>query len=93
MDGLPPVMACASGAWIWTMSHCRPDRLSEVARRCAVRERCGGIGGIQIVAELRAISGGRHGALDAAVLGQVGAEGGVSGAGDDHPDLFIVIDQ
>ena len=27
-DGLPPVIACASGAWICTMSHCSPDRLS-----------------------------------------------------------------
>ncbi len=28
IDGLPPVMAWASGVWIWAMSHCRPDRLS-----------------------------------------------------------------
>ena len=28
-DGLPPVIACASGVWIWSMSHCRP--LSESA--------------------------------------------------------------
>src|SRR5690242_3692951 len=26
---LPPLMARASGAWIWFMSHCRPERLSE----------------------------------------------------------------
>ena len=28
IDELPPLMARASGAWIWSMSHCRPDRLS-----------------------------------------------------------------
>ncbi len=27
-SGLPPLMACACGALIWFMSHCRPDRLS-----------------------------------------------------------------
>ena len=27
-DGLPPVIARASGEWIWFMSHCKPDRLS-----------------------------------------------------------------
>ena len=26
--GLPPVIACASGAWICCMSHCRPARVS-----------------------------------------------------------------
>ncbi len=29
IDGLPPVIACASSAWIWRMSHWSPDRLSE----------------------------------------------------------------
>src|SRR5580765_1698568 len=24
-SGLPPVIACASGVWIWAMSHCSPD--------------------------------------------------------------------
>ena len=24
-DGLPPVIACASGVWICVMSHCSPD--------------------------------------------------------------------
>jgi hypothetical protein len=27
-EGLPPLIARASGAWIWAMSHCRPERLS-----------------------------------------------------------------
>ena len=26
---LPPVIACASGVWIWAMSHCSGDKLSE----------------------------------------------------------------
>src|SRR6185312_16647023 len=29
-DELPPVMACASGAWIWFMSHCSPESESLV---------------------------------------------------------------
>ena len=28
MSALPPLMACACGVRIWTMSHWRPDRLS-----------------------------------------------------------------
>ena len=27
-DGLPPVIACACGAWICRMSHCRPENVS-----------------------------------------------------------------
>src|SRR2546430_17628995 len=27
-DGLPPVIACASGVWIWRMSHCKGDKVS-----------------------------------------------------------------
>src|SRR5437660_10656998 len=27
-DGLPPVIACASGVWIWRMSHCKGDEVS-----------------------------------------------------------------
>src|SRR5437764_11084794 len=34
--GLPPVIACASGVWIWFMSHCNPERLSPPVTGVAV---------------------------------------------------------
>src|SRR5438874_1629163 len=37
-ERLPPVIWCASGAWIWRISHCRPDRSLSVADAVAAAD-------------------------------------------------------
>ena len=39
-DGLPPVIACACGVWIWRMSHCIDEKGSESAAGALGRVPC-----------------------------------------------------
>src|SRR6266550_4325085 len=82
-SGLPPVIACASGAWICVMSHCRPA--SESAPGAAA--------GTAAAAPLGSEAVRPRGAADVAVLAHGRGEARVAGPRDDDADLAVVRDE